>query len=88
MLPEIERLCLLDIKLVETRPETVRDPVGGREVTLRVPSFSRLIRLYEREGFIEEALDIARRAAALGQGTVDLQRLEARLQELNAEDAS
>ncbi|MEJ7638182.1 MAG: hypothetical protein WKF75_09470 [Singulisphaera sp.] len=88
VLPEIERPCLIDIKLVETRPETVRETVQGRESTLHVPAFGYLVRLYEREGFIEDALHIARRAAALGLAKVDLQRLEARLQELNAEDAS
>jgi hypothetical protein len=47
-----------------------------------------LIRLYEREGFIAEALEIARRGVALGQEPDEVQRLEACLRDLEAEDVA
>jgi hypothetical protein len=87
VLPHIERLCLLDIALVENRPETVRHSDGPTPFTARVPAFSYLTTLYEREGFLNEALTIARRAADLGQGDEDFRRLAERVRDLRSEDA-
>lgn len=88
ILPELERLCLLDAALVESRPDILQ--VGGEDETFwaRVPAFHYLIRLYELEGYVEDALAIARRGAALRQGDDDVQRLEQRISALQAENAS
>jgi hypothetical protein len=85
MLDHLEQLCLLDIRLVETKPDSLRAPNGGQMA--RIPTFEYLIRLYEREGLYEIALDIARRAAALEQGDRDVARLEQRINTLREEDA-
>jgi hypothetical protein len=84
MLEHLEQLCLLDIRLVEIRPEPLRAPNGQMA---RIPTFEYLVRLYEREGLFEEALDIARRGAALQQGDSDVRRLDPLVSSLRAEDA-
>lgn len=89
VLPELERLCLLDIMLLEARPEIARGETGdGQSYGLYVPAFGYLVRLYEQEGLIEDALDIARRGTALGQGPAEVERLKARLKDMEAEHAS
>jgi hypothetical protein len=86
MLDDLEQLCLLDIRLVETRPDFLRVPNGGQMA--RVPTFGYLCRLYEREGLYEKALAIAQRGAALNQGQDDVPRLESLVHSLRAEDDS
>lgn len=86
MLPDCEQLCLLDLALVETLPEIVRNSYEGQQLTARVPAFGYLIRLYEEEGFLEDALRVARRAATLDQGEEDRQRLEKQVHDLRSED--
>jgi hypothetical protein len=88
VLPELERLCLLDIGLLEAIPNIIRT-VGNREVLppLSAPAFSRLIYLYERNGLLEDALAIAKRGVALGQSGDDVERLSQRIASLLAEDA-
>jgi|SRR5581483_7690150 len=86
VLPELERLCLLNIHLVEQRPDIIHMPVQDEEFTARVPAFHYLVFLYEQEGAISDALDIARRAAAAGQDLSDLDRLEQRVAALEEED--
>jgi hypothetical protein len=85
MLDHLEELCLLDISLVERRPESLRAPNGGQ--MFRIPTFDYLGRLYEREGPYEKALEIAKRGAALDQGEADVKRLEELVSNLQAEDA-
>lgn len=87
LLAEFECLCLLDVSLVQSRPEAITHEGDGKTFMARVPAFKYLIRLYEREGFLADALAIARSAAACGQGTDDQDRLTKRLQDLKAEDA-
>ena len=67
-------------------PFSIRFTADENESACRVPAFEYLIRLYEREGFLAEALDIARRAVACGQGEKDFDRLTKRSQELNSEN--
>lgn len=82
---DMEKLCLLDIALVERLPMIVRDTAGA--MPFRVPAFERLVTLYERNGLLDEALAIARRAAAAGQGTDLAEQIEERIAALRAEDA-
>lgn len=84
---DVERLCLLDIELLEALPEIVGELDNPEQPAIRVPAFDHLIRLYERNGLLDDALAMARRGAALGQGTDDVERLEERIAALQAEDA-
>lgn len=86
LLPEIEDLCWLDIRLIEARPRIALLDPNGETTSLRVPAFEHLIGLYEREGFLREALDVAERAARFGQGESHLQDLRQRTARLEAED--
>ena len=88
ILPELERLCLLDLKLMEFLPEMARVSPDHMPQMVHVPATRHLIRLYEREGFLAEAIEIARRGVALGQDPAEAQRLEARFRDLEAEDAA
>lgn len=89
VLAELERLCLLHIKLLERSPEVARlERCEGEPIALYAPAFRYLVRLYEQEGMIEDALEIARRGRALGHSIADEERLEARLKAMGAEDGS
>jgi hypothetical protein len=85
LLQELVRFCLLDIDLVETYPESI---TFGDEQYMHVPAFSILIGLYQREGYLEEALGIAERGLACKQ---ELEKQATELRErvaaLQAEDA-
>jgi hypothetical protein len=87
LLADVERLCLLDIELLEAVPEVVGELDNPEQPAIRVPAFDHLIRLYERNGLLDDALAMARRGAALGQGADDVERLEERIAALQAEDA-
>ena len=72
---EVERLCWLDIKLIEQYPETITiEPITiqdeelaklaterrGERKYFAVSAFHQLIGLYEREGYLNEALEVAK----------------------------
>ncbi|MEX2324060.1 MAG: hypothetical protein WEA29_09865 [Acidimicrobiia bacterium] len=82
----IEKLCLLDVRLVEARPEAVRMPGAARNAFVSIPAFQRLFSLYLDEGYLAEALEIAERAVPFGQSP-DLTNLRERLAVLLAEVA-
>lgn len=84
---DVERFCLLDIALLEALPEIVGDLDNPDRPAIRVPAFERLVTLYERNGMFDDALAIARRGAALGQGSGYVERLEERIAAVRAEDA-
>jgi hypothetical protein len=85
LLEEVERLCLLDIALIEAHPYVAEYEPGK---FFRVVGYELLMRLYEGEGYFAEALEVAERSARLGQEySLDrAERLQARLAELEAED--
>jgi hypothetical protein len=66
----IERLCLADIAMLEQGPQLTFSEnhwVEGEERTYPVfPGYTRLSSIYQREGFLSAAVDLERRAAALG----------------------
>jgi len=73
-LNEVERLCLIDIELIEAHPLDPGEDFDLREVGQ--PAFNQLIQLYQREGYLREAIQIAERAAHFlrrrpGQGEPD-----------------
>ena len=84
-----ERLFLLDIELVEAYPEMLEYDEYEPGQVIRVPAFERLIRLYETEGYLHEALEVAGRAVDSRQDlSRKLEELRERLAALEAEDAS
>lgn len=87
VLEKVEELCWLDIRLIEARPETVSDEFSNEPRTYRVLTFAILINMYQREGFLYEALDVAERAARFGQGDEAQHRLLERIAAVEAEDA-
>jgi hypothetical protein len=83
----LEELCLLDIALVEARQDIVNDGTADNPQWLSIPAFDVLTRLYEGEGYIQDALAIARLGAKLGQDDDQVQRLEESVAALGAERA-
>jgi hypothetical protein len=84
-LSEIERLCWLDIRLIEARPEAITFERGGESHFFSVAAFGYLIDLYRNEGFLHEALNVAERGVRLNQKT-PVAELRERLARLNAEE--
>ena len=85
LLEEVERLCWLDVALMEAHPKVAEYEPGK---FYRVVGYDLLMRLYETEGYFAEALEVAERSARLGQEySLDwAQKLRTRLAELEAED--
>lgn len=79
VLSEVERLCWADVRLVEAHPEAVGFDEEGESRFYAIPAFERLILLYEREGYLAEALDVAERAARFEQAHAVRERLAAKL---------
>jgi hypothetical protein len=86
VLPELEKILLLDISLVGLHGHSLMFEHEDGRVMPGVPAFDQLISLYEGDGFIHEAIAIAKLATAAGQGSSDEERLAERLVELEAED--
>lgn len=86
LIGEAERLWWLYVELVETHPSTVHHSQGE---SYRVNAYERLVRLYEGEGYLTEALEIAERGLASGQQHLSstTERLRANLAELEAEES-
>lgn len=86
VLEHVERLCWLDIRLIELRPDVITLEDNGNDRYFAVLAFKHLGLLYQREGFLHEALDVAERAARFEQG--DPESIRQRIAALEAEDAS
>lgn len=86
MLSEVERLCWIDVYLVEARPSTILFDRDGKSEFARVPAFGHLIQLYEREGFLLEAIEVAQRAERFGAESA-VERLRVRLAQVESEVA-
>jgi hypothetical protein len=80
---EVERLCWLDIKLVQLCPDAASDEYS--EHFYAIFAFLRLVEIYEREGFLAEALQVADIAADYGQCEQARQRLVERIAAVDAE---
>jgi hypothetical protein len=85
LLEELERLCWLDIDLVEAHPQVVESEPRR---FLHVLAYERLATLYETEGDFAGALEVVKRGMRLGQEHLAprAERLRARLADLEAED--
>jgi hypothetical protein len=86
VLGDVEKLCWLDVRLIEARPDTVMYQSTDGSTFFGVAAFSILINLYQREGSLREALDVAERAARYGQGQEDRDRLAERISAVERED--
>jgi hypothetical protein len=86
VLEEIERLCGLDIGLIEHYPETITWEMERRKQFARVSAFHRLIDLYLNEGYIAEAMNVAEIAERFEQGGYAAERLRERVAMVEAEN--
>jgi len=83
---EIEKLCWLDIRLLEALPDTLRyQQTDGAFFYARSIAFERLIQMYERNGYLAEALDVAQRATRFHADDTILKPLRERLERLETE---
>ena len=86
LVEEAECLWWLDIELIEAHPRALEYSPGQ---SYQVAAYERLARLYEGEGYLHEALDIAERGLGAGQEHLPpvVERLRANVAELEAEEA-
>ncbi|HVB20556.1 MAG TPA: hypothetical protein VNG51_01240 [Ktedonobacteraceae bacterium] len=86
VLEELERLCWLDIRLVQNHPDfTV---VNNEKGHFWITTFDTLLQLYEQEGYLYEALQVAEIAERFNQQHEVLERIKARIASLEAEEVS
>lgn len=78
----VERLCLLDLHLVEAYPDPFRS--GGSFAVIHAARL--LVQLYEGAGDLEAALAAARRVEPMLNGTQDVTRLEGKLRLMHEEE--
>jgi hypothetical protein len=88
VIQELERLYWLDIRLIEAHPETISFEREGKQSYFQVAAFNRLVYLYKREGYLHEALIVARRAVKFDQQQGTLEELQQRIAALELEDAN
>lgn len=82
----VEELCWLDIHLVEACPQAVAYDGQDGQTYYAITAFHTLISLYEREGYLDDALAVVDRAARFGrQVSGERERLEAKLTGLASE---
>jgi hypothetical protein len=83
----VEWVSLLNLRLVKAHPEAVWfDHPGTEAQYVQVLAFGHLRQIYEAEGFLPDALDIAKQAAEFDQMQEVAKALETRLIALQAED--
>ena len=85
-LAELERLCWLDIRLIQAYPNIMQVP--NERAFLLVITLQHLIALYEQEGYLYEALQVAEIATKFNQQMPALERIKSRIAHLEAEEAS
>ncbi|MBN8564799.1 MAG: hypothetical protein J0L70_30160 [Leptolyngbya sp. UWPOB_LEPTO1] len=85
ILSEVERLCWLDIHLVEAQPTIAFWEREDTTHSISILAFGQLVRLYEREGNLYEALAVAQRAEHFQQGKYHLENLQPRIAQLELE---
>jgi hypothetical protein len=67
LIGEVEYLCGLDLQLVEARPDCITFDQGEGSRFYAITAFGTLIELFEREGALHEALEVAEHAGRYGQ---------------------
>ena len=86
ILTEIEKLCLLNARLLDTHPETISYENDQGIHYFRVTALNKLIKLYETEGYLHDALEIAQIAVKFGYGDEVVDELENKIKLLEEED--
>ena len=87
VLRHIERFAWLDIKLALAYPQAVSTDIPGDNLRFYVmEAFNTLGNLYSGEGFLNEALEVARVARQFEQGDSRLESLQERLAAIWAEE--
>ena len=84
VLEQVEKLCCLGLQLIDARPDVLTDSLS--EEPRYFGTFLILIDLYQREGFLLEALDVASQAARHGRELEVRERLAERLSAMELED--
>lgn len=88
VIEQIESLCWLDIRLLDACPEAISFEREGEIQYANVEAFYRLINLYENDGYLKEALEVARCAVRFNQAQNYFESLQERVAQLEAEDAN
>ena len=83
-LEEMEKLCWLDIRLITRSLKEFQHEDGN---LLTIYAVDRLLTLFEREGYLHEALELAEFAVKLGAGEGLAEKLRERVALLDAEAA-
>ena len=86
VLAELERLCWLDIRLIQAYPDIAQ--VKNERGFLVITTLQHLIALYEQEGYLYDALQVAEIAAQFNQQGLALEQIKSRIANLEAEEAS
>src|SRR6266567_7369590 len=84
VLAELEQLCWLAIRLIQAHPDITQ--VKHERGFLRVTTFQHLIALYEQEGYLYDALQVAEIAAKSHQQMPALERIRSRIAKLEEEE--
>lgn len=82
---DVERLCWLDLDLIDARPDCVTYENDEGSSFYAIAGFGMLINLFEREGALHEALDVAQRAERFGQGAQEREKLTERIEAARSE---
>lgn len=85
VLADVERLCWLDLALVQAAPEAVSIDGDHTRRFVQIRAFGYLTTLYEREGAWHEALEVATLAEAFDQPGARRAELAERVAAMNAE---
>ena len=83
---QVERLCRLNIILIDKYPETISYENDEGIHYARVTAFGRLRNFYENEGFLRESLHIARLANKFYEQNDVIEDLEERIRLIEIED--
>lgn len=86
VLSEIEKLCLLNIQLFDKHPETITYETDEGTRFFGVTAFHTLLDIYENEGYLSEALEVAKIATRFNYGKELVEELEERIKLLETED--
>jgi hypothetical protein len=88
LLMRVEELSWLDIRLVEACPAAITFENQGSESYFGVAAFQTLLSLYEREGYIDDAIAVLKRSEHFRHDvSADRERLEAKQAAITAEDS-
>jgi hypothetical protein len=81
----VERLAWMDLELAQARPDAVSIDMDGHRKFVAISAFRALITLYEREGALREALEVADLALRFDQQQAKREELVGRLATMEAE---